>query len=171
MKDDFIKPIIILTLICLVVSGALAVLNDLTYPVIQAAAAERAQTVMNSIIPASSGFELISDDRFPATVREAYRETGGKGYVFIVSVNGYGGEVRVICGIDMDGRIIQSSTLAQTETKGLGTIIAEDWWTSQFDDKDSSLEGISTISGATISTRAFINAINDAFAAYEAVRG
>jgi electron transport complex protein RnfG len=167
ITKDFLKPILALTIICLVVSGALALMNNVTRPIVTAAAAARAEAAMNSIIPGALGFTPIGTDGFPASVREAYRETGGAGYIFIVFVNGYGGEIKIICGIAPDGRMIHSSTVAQTETKGLGSIIADPWFEDQFDGKDSSLEGISTVTGATISTRAFINGIKDAFEAFE----
>lgn len=40
-KADVIKSIVVLAVICLVISGALAVVNSFTSPVIAAAAAER----------------------------------------------------------------------------------------------------------------------------------
>jgi electron transport complex protein RnfG len=170
LKNAFVKPILVLSIICLTVSTALALMNYATRPIITAAAAARARDVMNSIIPNSQGFEPIDVTMLPPTVREAYRESGGMGYIFIVFVNGYGGEIKIICGIDPDGSVIHSSTVAHTETKGLGSVIAEPWFEDQFDGKDNRLDGISTITGATISTRAFIRAINDAFEAYGLVR-
>ena len=169
MKNDFIKPVLALTLICLVVSVALALMNSITSPVTSAAAAARYEAVMNSIIPDAAGFEKIEPDGLPPTVRDVYRETGGAGYVFMITVKGYGGEIGIICGIDPDGRIIHSATISQKETKGLGSIIADSWFEDQFNNKDHRLEGISTVSGATISTRAFISAIRDAFEAFEIV--
>ena len=84
--------------------------------------------------------------------------------------NGYGGEIRIICGVDPDGVIIRVATLEQSETKGLGTVITEEWFTGQFNGADSGLEGVSTVSGATISTRAFVNAVRSALEAFEQIR-
>ena len=49
----------------------------------------------------------------------------------------------------------------------MGTRTTEPDFRDQFVGKDSSLSGVDTISGATISSKAYIGAINDAFAAYE----
>ena len=171
MKNEFVMPILVLTLICVVVSGALAFMDGITHPVIEAAAIDRAQAAMNAIIPEATGFEQIGTDGLPPTVREAYKTENNVGYIFILSVNGFSGEIRVICGIDPEGEIISCGALSHTETKGIGTILDQPSFTGQFDGKDSRLEGISTVTGATISTRAYIGAIRDAFAAYEAVQG
>ena len=169
MKNDFVAPILVLSLICLVISGALAMMDDVTAPIIADAAAERAEAAMYSIIPNATGFVSIESEGFPRMVREAFRTENGVGYIFIVSVNGFSGEIRVICGVDPDGRIISSKTLQHTETKGIGTVLEEPAFLNQFDGKDSRLDGVVTRTGATISTAAYIRAIMDAFAAFEAI--
>ena len=170
VKDDFIAPILVLSLICLVISGALALMNGVTHPMIEAAAAERTQLAMREVIPHATGFELIHDDELARTIRQAYRTQNDVGYVFVVGVKGFSGEIRIIVGIDPNGKLITSSTLSHTETKGIGNILDELSWTGQFDGKDSSLAGISTVTGATISTSAYMNGIREAFAAFETVR-
>jgi len=169
VKKDFIVPVLVLSLICIVVSGALAVMNGLTHPIIEAAAAERAEAAMNAIIPDAAGFVELGNEGLPDSIREAYAAENGVGYIFIVSVNGFSGDVKVIVGIDPDGRIMRSSTLQHTETKGIGTIIDQDSFTGRFEGKDSNLEGISAVTGATISTNAYIHAAREAFAAFEVV--
>ena len=107
----------------------------------------------------------------PATVTEVYRADNGAGYVFMLTTKGYGGDMKLICGIDKDGLITQCNTLSQSETKGLGTKTTLPEFRDQFVGKDSSLSGVQTISGATVSSRPYINAIKDAFAAYEIAKG
>ena len=171
MKDDFVKPIAILTIICLVVSAALALTNNVTDPIISAAAAERAQIAMAEIIPQAPEFVKIEHDGFPRTIREAYRAEGGYGYVFILGINGFSGEIRIVAGIDNEGNIISSKTLSHTETRGIGCILDDPDWIGRFDGVDSRLEGISTVTGATVSTVAYIHAIDAAFEAFELIRG
>jgi len=164
-----VAPIVALSLICLLISGALAAMDSVTSPIIGEAAAERAEAAMYSIIPHATGFVRIENEGFPRMVREAYKTENGVGYIFIVSTNGFSGDIRVICGVDPDGRIISSKTLQHTETKGIGTVLEELSFLTQFDGKDSQLEGVLTRTGATISTSAYIRAIMDAFAAFEAL--
>jgi len=166
-------PLLVLTVICLVVSGALAFMNNVTHPVITLAAAERAEAAMNAKIPDATGFEkieFIDGDGIPETIVEIYSTTNGVGHVLIAAVNGFSGDITIICGVDPDGRLIGASTLSHTETKGIGTILEMPVFLDTFKGKDSGLEGVDTVTGATISTRAFIRAINDVFDAYEKIR-
>jgi len=166
-------PLLVLTMICLVVSGALALMDSVTHPIIVSAAAERAQAAMIDSIPSATGFEPIepdSFDRLPATIKEMYKTTNDVGYIFIAAVNGFSGDITVICGVDSDGRIISSSTLSHTETQGIGTILEQESFLEPFEGLDSRLEGIDTVTGATISTRAYISAIEDILQAFEIIK-
>ena len=169
MKNDYLMPILVLALICLFVSGALALCNSFTEPVIAAAGAQRAQTARDDIIPGAGGFISLAIDGLPGTITEVYEAANGSGYIFMITTTGYGGEIRLICGIDTDGKLIKCTMLTNAETKGLGTKVFEDAHTSQYLGKDSRLEGVSAITGATISSNAYRNAVLDAFAAYEAL--
>lgn len=170
MKKDFVMPILVLTLICLIISAVLAFTNSKTEPVIVLAAQERAEEARNEIIPSATGFKKLEIDGLPSTITEVYATENDVGYVFMITTTGYGGEMQLICGIDNDGRIISCKTLKHSETKGMGSKTAEDDFRNQFVGKDSSLDGVSAISGATISSNAYLGAINDVFTAYEAVK-
>ena len=170
MKKDFVIPIIVLAAICLVISTALAFTNSLTEPVIEAAAAARAEAARKDVMPDASGFELLEVDGLPKTVKEVYTTTNDIGYIFMLTTRGYGGEIKLICAIDNDGKIIACKTLEQSETKGLGTRITEAPFESQFPGAGASLDGVSTITGATISSSAYIGAVKDAFTAYDLVK-
>jgi len=173
MRRTYVMPLLVLTVICLVVSGALAFTDSITNPVITAAAAERAQEAMAKKIPDATGFELIDlshiSGDLPSSIKEIYRTTNGIGYIFIAAVNGFSGDITVICGIDPTGRIISCSTLSHTETRGIGTILEQESFLGPFSGLDNSLEGIDTVAGATISTRAYIHAIEDIFKAFHII--
>jgi electron transport complex protein RnfG len=173
MRKTYVMPLLVLTIICLVVSSALAFMDSITSPVIVAAAAERAQEAMIEKIPDATGFELIDKSHIsgdlPASVKEIYRTTNGIGYILIAAVNGFSGDITVICAIDPEGRIISCSTLSHTETRGIGTILEQESFLDPFSGLDIDLEGIDTVTGATISTRAYIHAIEDIFTAFHLV--
>jgi electron transport complex protein RnfG len=85
----------------------------------------------------------------------------------MVTSYGYGGEIKLICGIDTDGKIIKSAVLEHSETQGLGTIVFDK--ADRYEGKDRNLDGIDAIAGSTISSNAYKNAVSDAFAAYEII--
>ena len=167
MKNDFVMPVLVLALVCLVMSGALAVGNGITRPIIESAAADRSEKAMKDIIPQADAFIRIEGRGFPKTITEAYKTGNDTGYIFKISTLGYDGYIDIICGIGPDGKIIKSITLAHTETKGLGTAVIDR--EGQYAGKGADLDGISAVSGATITSDAYLRGIRDAFAAYEMV--
>ena len=97
---------------------------------------------------------------------------------------GFGGEVRVIVGFDIKGTILNYSVLQHAETPGLGAKMQE--WFRMDKNKQSILgrtigEGglkvtkdggdVDAITAATISSRAFLHAVNRAYSAFAGVDG
>lgn len=164
--NDFGKPILVLTLISLIISAALAFTDAKTAPIIEATEKAKAEAARMEVLPEADTFSLLSLE-LPAGVNEVYRADNGAGFVFMLTTKGYGGEIRLICGIDSAGKLVACSTLSQSETQGLGTKITLPSFTDQFVGKDAELQGVDAISGATISSTAYIGAIKNAFAAYE----
>jgi len=82
---------------------------------------------------------------------------------------GYGGDVNIMLGIDMEGQISSISITKHQETPGLGARISEANFTKQFKslsvsgDIDLTANGgkIEAISGATISSKAVVKAVLD----------
>ncbi|CAD5200736.1 RnfABCDGE type electron transport complex subunit G [Pseudomonas sp. FEN] len=89
---------------------------------------------------------------------------------------GYGGPLELLVGIGMNGRLLGSKPLSHAETPGLGAKIADQgslWWQqllgkSRADSPDSDWRlkkdggQFDQIAGATITSRAALNAIHDA---------
>ena len=171
MKKDFVQPIIVLTLICLFISGLLAFGNSVTEPIIVSAAAERAETARKDIIPEADEFVPIEIAGLPKTVTEAYGTANNLGYVFMVtSPGGYGGDIKIICGVSPDGKIIGSSVLDHSETQGLGTVVIAN--AGVYDGTDKTLAAaVDGITGATITSKAYKNGILDALEAFDIVKG
>ena len=161
-----------MTTICLILSAALVLVNTVTEPVITEAASERTNESMRSLIPGATGFEAIDlsgYDGLPTTIREIYNTENDAGYLFISAVNGYSGEITIVCAID-DDRIIDLSTLSHSETQGIGTVIEQESFLAMFRNTAQTLDGVDTVTGATISTGAYIGAVADIFTAYGIVR-
>ncbi len=167
MKKELLLPIVVLFSICLVVSAALALTNSVTAPLIEEAERAAAEAARLEVLPEASGFERVELEGLPQNVTEVYRAQNGAGFVFMLSTKGYGGAIRLICGVDAAGNITATKVLGHTETQGLGSKITGTAFGDQFIGKDRELEGVSAISGATISTRAYINAVKDAFTALD----
>lgn len=168
-KSEMIKPIVVLTLICLILSAILAVTNNVTAPIIEAAEIAAAEAARAEVLPEADGFTQV-DGTFGDHVVGAYKADNGAGYVVQVLEDGYGGKnsLSVMVGIDADGYVVASKVLAHSETAGLGSRVSEDDFRCQFDGQNVDYLGsFHAISGATISSGHFRDVIADAFAAYE----
>ena len=169
------KSIIVLTVICLVISAALAIVNSFTSPIIEEAKVERENASRQQVLPAAADFEELSLEGLPDSVSGAYQGVDASGntvgYVFTAGNKGFDGTVVVMTAIGADGKIVQVSTIDVTsETKTLGGQTANESYTSQYTGKDAALEGIDAISGATITSTAYEQCVSDSFAAYDAVK-
>jgi len=173
-KRDIIKSIAVLTLICIVISGALAVINGFTAPVSAANAAIREDEARKQIIEAAVGFEKVENVEFDSRIVAAYAGIGADGenvgYVFTVNGTGFGGTISVICGIGADGSILRTQALdVSGETKTLGGKVNNPEYAQQYIGADSSLSGVDAISGATITSNAYKSCVQAAFEAFSLI--
>ena len=169
--NEIIKPVLVLVCICLVVTALLAYINSVTSPIIAKAEQEKTEQAMSEVLADADGFEKLEIENLPDRVTEVYTATNGSGYVFMLTTKGYGGNMKLICGMKSDGTIEQCKTLSHAETSGLGSKTAEDAYRNQYIGKTSdTLSEVDAITGATISSTAYKNAIEDAFKAYDMVK-
>lgn len=167
---EFVVPAAVLTVICLVVSAVLAGTYQVTEPVIEAAKRAEADASRVVVLPDGKDFEQVSADGLENIV-EAYKAGNGAGYVITGKAKGYGGDLQVMAGIDKDGKIAGVKLMDNNETQGIGSKTGEDAYTSQYKGKDSTLEGVTAVSGATVSSKAFESAVNSIFQAYGSLAG
>ena len=167
---EFVVPAAVLTVICLVVSAVLAGTYQVTKPVIEAAKRAEADASRVVVLPDGKDFEEVSASGLENIV-DAYKAGNGAGYVITGKAKGYGGDLQVMAGIDKDGKIAGVKLMDNNETQGIGSKTGEDSYTSQYKGKDSTLDGVTTISGATISSKAFQSAVTSIFQAYGSLAG
>ena len=86
------------------------------------------------------------------------------GFILKTRAKGYAGNIDMLVGIDQSGNIQGMKVLAQQETPGLGARIAEQNFLGQFKARqavDLKLSDIHAITGATISSRAVLEAVKE----------
>ena len=89
----------------------------------------------------------------------------------LLSAAGYDSSnpISIAVGFSSDGKIEKCHVISCSgETSGIGTKVKNESFISQFESK-SSVDGVDTISGATISSSAFLDAVKDAFDVYARV--
>lgn len=166
-QNKFLPMVLSLTLITIVTGGLLAVVNDLTKESIEAAKQQRVQNSLQEILPA---FDTIKDTVIGGSdVTIAYKDGEITGYAITSKANGYGGEFKIMVGYDATGKINDYAILEQQETPGLGAKMVT-WFKESVpghtcldnlvvSKDDGTIDGITA---ATITSRAFLKAVNKA---------
>ena len=195
--ENIFKPALVLFIICLVVTAALAFTYNTTKDTIDQRAVLDAENARKEVLSESESFKQLEDDeviditeKIPGTgiVKEVYEGikdtgtagTGTAGFVFNVTNKGYGGEIDVIVGIDMTGKVTGVKIGKNTETPGLGSKATDKPFLSQLTgivpkgplkvikgESSGKDEEISAVSGATVSSRAIVEAVQAALNVYK----
>ena len=122
-----------------------------------------------------------------SSIKEVYEAVNGNdviGYVMKVNTKGFHGAIDFVIAISNEDKITGIKVLSHNETPGLGAKITEDKFAQRFKDKSATdyLEvvkvtpnkdtEVEAISGATTSSRASVNAVNEAITFYlENIKG
>lgn len=170
--SEILKPSLILFVICLVLATLLAGTNALTEAPIAKQSEAKANEARQIVLPDADSFE---DANISASENEIYygMKNGEKiGCTITTSAKGYGGDVKVMVGIDVaTGKVTGISILSHSETPGLGANASNESFTSQFKGypfgKETSESEITAITGATITSVAVTNAVDTALEDYE----
>ena len=173
MMKDIFKPVIVLASICLAVTMLLAFVNELTLPVIVKAEEAAAAAARSEVLKNAKSFEAVTVSDLPEGVTEIYKGDNGSGYVVLTQSKGYGGTVRLICGIHTDGTIETVKILSHSETSGVGTKAVDN--NSGYRDifigiSKNTVEQVDTVTGATISSKAVKTGVSSALQAYELIK-
>lgn len=167
---DSIRISFILMLICALIAGVVALVNQLTYEKIeQNLEAEKREAIISIFGSDSITYEELTD--MPESVEMVYTVTdGGQALGYCVNLNsaGFGGDINLMVGVGTDGNIIGVTIVSLSETPGLGTKVNDADYLSQYVGKGIDLKqgtDIDTISGATVSSKAVLAGVNEATAA------
>ena len=180
-----------LGIICAVSGAALSSVNLFTADKI---AASKQQKLVSSLKTVVNGFDndpveesllyptLSGDSLCVYPAKKEGRNIGAA--VEGNSSKGFSGNIRVLVGFDPAGKLLDYSVLEQTETPGLGTKM-EEWFRTAKNNRSVlgkelaqnrlkiAKDGgdIDGITAATISSRAFLDALNRAYEAFAAMYG
>lgn len=181
--------LLVLTGVTVLAVSLLAYVNELTKEPIALANLNTLNTELKKVVPEFTNNPVLESD----TVYEDVKGKQAIKYIIYPAKNGddwvgtaveskamgFGGDIKVLVGFDTEGNIYDYSLLSHAETPGLGS--KADIWFKK--DQKGSIIGlnpgekdirvkndggdIDAITASTITTRAFLNAVNAAYAAYK----
>ena len=154
-----IKSIISLTIICAVMAVALALTNSVTAPLIEKNQAAAANEALLVVMPDGGDFTAVDLTKYtlPETVTEAFTASNG-GCVIKLTTKGYGPNMVVMCGVDANGVVTGAVCLSSNETLGVEKTYGDTAKGAAID----TIDDVATVSGTTMTTGAYKNAIKDA---------
>ncbi len=172
-----VSMLVTLSLIGVVSGGGLAMLSSWASPLIAANKKADTERAIFLVQPDAKGYEAVEEVQY-----ELYRVLDDAqnpiGYALPWEGNGFQGNIRMMVGLSHDlSTITFIEVLEQVETPGLGTKVTEDPFRIQFKGLKAVPEvawikgvpptkenEIQTITGATISSKALVEIINDGLA-------
>ena len=161
----------VLTVIALCAALLLSVTYQATKDVIAARAQADAAAARLALLPEADRFEAVDAPDGLTEVYRALNEWGETaGFIAVLAVNGFGGEIEVTVGIDTAGCLtgVRVGGTQFSETPGLGAKAREAAFTDQFVglaapvalSKDGGT--VDAVTSATITSRAIVLAVNTA---------
>ncbi|AFS78013.1 electron transport complex protein, subunit G [Gottschalkia acidurici 9a] len=185
--NKIVKLGIILLIITSVAAGILSFLNEKTKVIIAKQQEEANNLARKEVLPNGKDFKELDKDKFNSAIEgtnlitEIYEGTDGSnvvGYTIKTTISGYSGPVVVMTGIGMEGKLEGVKIVSNTETPGLGANAATPEFQNQYKGKTTEENlavvkvpptgnQIQALTGATITTKAVTDSVNEAIVAYK----
>ena len=185
MKSTLFNMVAVLFSITLIASAGVGAVNMITADAIAEAKAVATKQAIANVLPefdSSEQSEQTIDD-MPIKVYTAKKGDKLVGYaVESMTKDGFGGVIRMMVGFTADGKINNVNVLEQAETPGLGTKMCDEGnallssiqgrnsWEVEFKVKKDGGE-LDALTAATISSRAYYNAVARAYQAFAVAVG
>lgn len=181
MKDNNFKenifPSIVLVCICLVVTLALAGTYSIANPKIIENQMKAADEARMMVLPDGDAFTEY-DGKLSEGVIDCYIADNKAGMAVTTAYKGFGGDVKVMVGIDADGNITGVTVTEHAETPGLGTKAMTVEYLAQYQGVGEVVGGhiksdsnIDAITGATITSNAVYCSVEYALKQFEECGG
>lgn len=166
-----------LTCITIVAGAALAGVNMLTEETINAQKEAQKQAAISAVLPEHVRIAAAEEADGLVIYRAYDANEEFVGAAVQTETNGFGGKIKLMVGFDAENRIVDYAILEHAETPGLGSHIV--LWFKNADKPGQNIIGrkadgkmtvskdggeVDAITAATISSRAFLGAVNAAYA-------
>lgn len=178
-KDGSLGPTVVLFIICLVVSGLLAVTYQVTKPAIEAINQQIADEARLAVLPGAESFtEKDVPEELKANIENYFIADNGTGVAITTKNKSFGGVITVMVGINSSGEITGIKITDHADTPGLGTKAQDPGYLEkQYYGRSSTNNAakikddgeINAVTGATVSSNAIYGCVNYALDAYKTI--
>lgn len=188
LKSTFTNMFLSLLTICLVVALLLSQVYRLTAGPIAEAKAKKLEDAIMEVVPefdnnpVAESYKMAVGEGDSLLVYPALKDNKVVGFAInTYSNNGFSGNIEIMVGFDTNSKIVNYAVLSHAETPGLGSKMGE--WFKDLTKPNQSVIGrdlskgnlqvtndggdVDAITASTITSRAFLEAVNKAYAAYK----
>lgn len=184
-ESNFTNMVVTLFAVCLLASAVVGVVYAVTEEPIAATEMAKTNAAIGQVVPEfnNTPSEDVMDVE-GARVYPALKDGQPVAYAIeAVTSKGFGGSIKLMVGITTDGTIHGISVLSHSETPGLGAKIDDpEGIRVQFCGKNPEVDGfkmvvkkdggdVDAITASTISSRAFCDAVTNAYNTFKAIAG
>ena len=185
-KDTLLNMFVALFVICIVAGGVLGIVFNATKDPIAAAENAKRTAAIKNVLPEFKTLKTVNvksameDAEIPFHLAYDADNNFIGAAVETFTNKGFSGNISLMVGILADGTVNNISVLQHAETPGLGSKMEEETFKGQFCDKNPASFNFSVkkdggdvdaITAATISSRAFCDAVNRALSTFENNKG
>ena len=185
-KDTLLNMFVALFVICIVAGGVLGIVFNATKDPIAAAENAKRTAAIKNVLPEFNTLKTVNvksameDAEIPFHLAYDADNNFIGAAVETFTNKGFSGNISLMVGILADGSVKNISVLQHAETPGLGSKMEEETFKGQFCDKNPASFNFSVkkdggdvdaITAATISSRAFCDAVNRALSTFENNKG
>lgn len=183
MKSTLLNMVLSLLGITFVASAGVGIVNQITKEPIAQATQAATTAALEQVLPKFDTIadEVLTIDEMPIKVYTAQGGSSTVGYaVETMTKSGFSGVVKLMVGLTPEGKVFNVNVLSQNETPGLGTKMTDEGNSLLMSVKDKVLADmdlrvtkdggdIDALTAATISSRAYADAMKRALTAFETV--
>ncbi len=185
-KDTLLNMFVALFVICIVSGGVLSMVYNATKAPIAAAETAKKTEAIKNVLPEFNELKetmvksAMEDTEIPFYLAYDANNNFIGAAVETFTNKGFSGNISLMVGILADGTVNNISVLQHAETPGLGSKMSDASFKDQFNDKNAASfkfkvkkDGgdVDAITAATISSRAFCDAVNRALLTFENNKG
>ena len=168
-KYSILQIALNLTYACLISGLIIAAVYYLTNPIAIVKNELLKQQAMKSLVTDSDNFEAVPQKKEWFAAKKA-----GKTIAYVVTgeSKGYGGSIKMIVAVSIEGKVIDYNILSANETPGLGDKASQDFFRNRLKGKKpedlvvvkdpANKVNVDALTGATITSTAVVKAVKEA---------
>ena len=165
---EYFKPTVVLTLICLIVTAALAVTYGITKPIIEANSRAAAEATRKAVLSTADTFTAY-EGQLNEGILDVYVADNKSGVVITAQGKGFGGKLTVMVGLDAKGTVTGLQVTEHSETPGVGTKDMTEEHLALY--QGHTAGDVDGVTGATKSANGINQAVNRAIEQFQALGG